>query len=79
VHVYSYPYEDLEIGDLMGPLRDVVDGLRGERREEVEWSGGGFFRIVMMGQQISFFSSLGRWLRFELLSWLLMCACLSYS
>jgi hypothetical protein len=25
VHVYSHPYEDLEVQDLLVPLRDVVD------------------------------------------------------
>jgi len=52
VHVYSHPYEDLEVQDLLVPLRDVVDGLRGEGR-----LGGqeGVFGILMMGQQISFF------------------------
>jgi hypothetical protein len=51
VHVYSYPYEDLEIGDLAEPLRDVVDGLRGEGRLSGQ---EGVFGIVMMGQEISF-------------------------
>jgi hypothetical protein len=52
VHVYSYPYEDLEVQDLMGPLRDVVDGLRGEGRLSGQ---EGVFGIMMVGQQISFF------------------------
>jgi hypothetical protein len=52
VHVYSYPYEDLEVQDLMGPLRDMVNRLRGEGRLSGQ---EGVFGILMMGQQISFF------------------------
>jgi hypothetical protein len=46
VHVYSHPYEDLEIPDLMGALRDVVGGLRRERRLSGQ---EGVFGIVMLG------------------------------
>jgi hypothetical protein len=52
VHVYSHPFEDLEIPDLMRMLSGVVDGLRGEGRLSGQ---EGIFGIVMLGQQISFF------------------------
>jgi hypothetical protein len=53
VHVYSHPYEDLEIPDLMRVLSGVIDGLRGEGRLSGQ---EGVFGIVVLGQQISFFS-----------------------
>jgi len=46
VHVYSHPFEDLEIPDLMRVLSGVVDGLRGEGRLT---GHGGVFGIVMLG------------------------------